>query len=196
MSNSKCDRVERWLDEGQPRDGASAAEALELEGHAATCTRCRAALDAAVALETALRAPPRAHAPAGLAAGAMARIAAEDAAARRALAREGPPVQPAWWSRIASEPWTLTGAAGVVAVLAGRERLAALARSLATHEPGAAAWAPPPWLDQAFARWQESSAALAPHAQAAVALAVALAAGGFGWLLFRVSEAMFVRAAR
>ena len=202
MSNPICEHMERWLDEGRPRDGASAAEALELETHAATCARCRPALEAAVALESALRTPPAARAPAGLAAGVMARIAAENPVPRQPLAHDEPPVRSPSWTQVASDPWALAGAAGVLAVVAGRGRLDALARTLAAHAPEPSAWVPPSWLDKAasldaaLARWLEASAALAPHAQAAVALGVAAAAGAFAWLLFRFSEALFVRAVR
>jgi len=188
MSTPICERMERWLDDGRPRDGASTADARELEAHAATCPRCGPALAAAVALDSALRAPPGVRAPAGLAADVMARIAAEAPTASGAGATTEAPPRTPWWTLVLSEPWTLAGASGVVAIVSGRDRLVALARTLTASFPEPAGWTPPPWLDQALA--------LAPHAQTAVALGAAAAAGAFGWLLFRFSEALFVRAAR
>jgi hypothetical protein len=106
-----CDDFRRWLDGG----GVSGPGPL---AHAARCRRCEALLRAARAVHEGLAAASgsEAPAPAGFADRVMARVAAADAARRRAapaLVRD--PI--AWWVRAAAEPATALAllAAGLLA---------------------------------------------------------------------------------
>ena len=101
-----CDGVERWLNEGMPRHGATAARA-----HARRCAGCTQAIAGAGALESMLAAAAAARtpAPAGFTDAVMARIDAErdmaPAGARvRVPAAAGAGPGMSRWLVFASEP--------------------------------------------------------------------------------------------
>ncbi|HET9251503.1 MAG TPA: hypothetical protein VFP58_05240 [Candidatus Eisenbacteria bacterium] len=103
-----CAEFDRWLDEGMPEADADAART-----HAGSCTRCAAALKAALAIETAFTieisrgeagVTARAasiRAPEGFASGVMARIGELEGMRRRHTA-EAP--SQGWWIRVLSDP--------------------------------------------------------------------------------------------
>ncbi len=95
----KCSGFDRWLDEGQPERQRERAL-----GHGANCARCVGALQAALAIESVLRAeragrpvsPPPAFVD-----NVMARV---DAAARRYSAPVVNRQRVPWWVAIATDP--------------------------------------------------------------------------------------------
>ena len=95
----KCSEFERWLDEGEPEHGRE--QALR---HAAECTVCGPALQAARAVDAALRlelAGPSMTASPGFVASVMHRVD-EAARARAAISTERSPLP--WWAALATDP--------------------------------------------------------------------------------------------
>ena len=96
-----CAELDRWLDDGMPEAGARTARA-----HAATCARCAAALDAALAIETtfveftAVAHAVPARAPEGFAARVMALVRERELEPARIA--ETP--APSSWIRLLSDP--------------------------------------------------------------------------------------------
>jgi hypothetical protein len=97
-----CAAFDRWLDDGMPEGVAAACHA-----HVRGCARCAAALEAARAVLAALSeaAPGEAaspvRAPAGLAAGVMARVRAAESLRAREVERA---TEEPWWIRLLSDP--------------------------------------------------------------------------------------------
>lgn len=103
-----CAELHRWLDDGMPEANAEAART-----HASSCARCAAALEAALAIETAfaMESPldevgemtraASVRAPEGFASSVMARI--DELEAARDPRRTDAPSQP-WWIRLLSDP--------------------------------------------------------------------------------------------
>jgi len=188
---STCGLFERWLDEGRGSAGAAAMEA-----HAAGCARCGRALAAAAALEAALAVPPAARAPPGFTEAVLARALA---------ARPAAPARPArpWW-RVAL-PWL--PALGLCAV--GAAWAAWLAwdglRELpaAPIDPGQVlevlqgpAAGGEAALQAQVEAWLLGLQALPPGEQAAVTLALSAALTAASWWLLRRVEARALGRAR
>jgi hypothetical protein len=100
----RCDRLDRWLDEGMPARHSAAARA-----HAAGCARCTGALRAAEVIEVMLAAAPP-PAPAAMAMKVMERVESVERARQRLAASERAwapgPGRPwaRWASALAQEP--------------------------------------------------------------------------------------------
>jgi len=105
---TRCDELNRWLDEGMPAEGAAGGRA-----HAASCPRCEKALVAAQAMERELAQPSRAI-PDGAA--FTARVM-ERVTAVVPLSLPRPKREP-WWISALSEPaFSVAAAAAVVLIL-------------------------------------------------------------------------------
>jgi len=187
---TSCSWVDRWLDEDRPAAGQAAAEA-----HAAGCARCARALGADDGLRAALRTPPVARAPAGLADGVMARV--------RALpATEGPntgegegagpvPVRGPGWIPIVA-PWAAAGVGLGAAVWLLGEPLARAASSLGRAVSGPEGVAPDlAALEGATQALAQRLAETPTATLTAGSLAFAAVATALAWLLARASEAAF-----
>lgn len=106
---TRCDELNRWLDEGMPAEGAASARA-----HAATCPSCAEALGAIEAIDRALATAPRTL-PDGAAFSARVmervRTVAPLAVPVPALKRDP------WWITIFSEPGFAVAAAAAVVLI-------------------------------------------------------------------------------
>ncbi len=173
-----CDELKRWLDEGRPEAGAA------VQAHATACRRCRRELAADAALQAALRAAPLDRAPRGLVEGVVAEM--------RASAVSGPAPGSGW--RLLAEPWVVAGAAGAVAVGVSwgtlSRAVAALGQLPAPGPVSAPGWPALPVLERTWGAWVAASGALPPLTLTGLALALAAAATGAGWLVWRWSEAL------
>ena len=105
---TRCDELNRWLDEGRPAEGAPAARA-----HAATCPRCGAAVAEFDAIERALARP----APALPDGAAFSARVMEQVAAAPPLAIVEPKRVP-WWLAVLAEPGFSVAAAAAVVLIA------------------------------------------------------------------------------
>ncbi|MEK7349171.1 MAG: hypothetical protein AABZ94_09890 [Candidatus Eisenbacteria bacterium] len=108
---TRCDDLNRWLDEGMPAEGAAGARA-----HAASCPACAKALASFEAMDRALALPARAL-PEGAAftARVMEQVRAASPLALPAVP-ETAPVR--WWISLLSEPgFAVAATAAVVLVL-------------------------------------------------------------------------------
>lgn len=104
---TRCDELNRWLDEGMPAEGAAAARA-----HAASCAACGEALEAFGALERALALPAVAiPEETAFTARVMDRVRAT-----APLAISGTPRVP-WWLAILREPGFAVAVATAVALI-------------------------------------------------------------------------------
>jgi len=107
----RCDELNRWLDDGMPAEGASAARA-----HAASCPACAEAVAASEAMEHALALPAPAH-PEGAAFSARVMEQVRAATPLELPAVPAPPRVP-WWIAVLSEPaFTVAATAAAVLIL-------------------------------------------------------------------------------
>ena len=123
-----CDAFERWLDEGEPQDGADVAHA-----HAAECLRCATTWRASQSLEHALAATP-ASAPAGFTERVMARVGKGRVRVPITL-----PALP-WWVRAAMEPATVLAMLVAGGLVWGWDALSALAPVIRSVVGRGASW--------------------------------------------------------
>jgi len=178
-----CAGFDRWLDAGAPDRGAAEARA-----HEAKCVRCARAHRAALELD-ALLAAPGAAAPAGFSDAVMRRVAGVE---RARAAAGGVSLIPAaaglpWWVRAAAEP-------GVALALV----LAGLLAWRGAALPGLAARAAV-WVGAALettARTAGRAPALHPATTDSLGLVALMVMPWIGWLLFRWTEGLALRAAR
>jgi hypothetical protein len=172
-----CRKIERWLNDGMPPDGASRARR-----HAAACAPCAALLAEELRIEASLA---RAHEPApdGFADRVMRRVAAT---AQEPLLL--PPVDIPWWTRAISEP--ASAAAFLLAIFLIWRFEAAWGAAVTAGQASALAVT---WFGT---RLGLLGADLDPAARASLWLGAAPALGLFAIALFRWFEAATRRSAR
>lgn len=172
----KCSEFDRWLDEGQPERGRERAL-----GHGTGCARCAGALEAAHAIETALRAESgdlSVSASPNFVDNVMASV---EAAARRYSAPAADRQRVPWWAAIATDP------VSVVSVTAGL--------SVAAWTLSHPRWLPDVAMDLAV-RWSSWTLAVSSQTRVEIepivwlSIGIALSPLLFwgGWVLYRRLE--------
>ena len=107
---TRCDNLNRWLDEGMPEAGGTEARA-----HAAACPRCGKAIAAVEAIDRAFALPPT---PLPDGAAFTARVMEQVIAAAPVEAPRPETKRDPWWLAILSEPaFTVAAAVAVVLIL-------------------------------------------------------------------------------